>query len=343
VRTRVCAFLLALAVSAAPALGAVATTKYALTNSGWTDLGAGPLLLGFNGTGVFAIGDTTPTLVDEGFGIRAARSFPVKTTSHVWARATPGAFSVSAYAAPITGGGSTGCTQATSYLARATGEVTHAADLTTLICGLVTDGVWSKLDALYVFAQQTRPDAQLNLISATYNLPTTAATWTAYQGMFVGGGQINTGFNIATAPSPHIVQNSGNIMVWAYNTPSDGSGEELGSGSTLGDTELVGNDGTNNFYCYIAVGSGPNSYAVVAPTGLIGCDRTGAAHTDFYFHGANFASTSSISQAPNSNNLLIGPTSTILSEASWGSSLGAAGNLALYNRLRAYMTAVGVP
>jgi hypothetical protein len=104
VRTRVCAFLLALAVSTAPTLGAVATTKYSLTNSGWTDLGAGPLLLGFNGTGVFAVSDTTPSLNSEGFGIRAGRSFPVKTTSHVWATA-PSASSVNAYAAPINGGG----------------------------------------------------------------------------------------------------------------------------------------------------------------------------------------------------------------------------------------------
>ena len=54
------------------------------------------------------------------------------------------------------GSGATGCSQATAYLARATGEVTHAADLTTLICGLVTDGVWSKLDALYVLGAAER-------------------------------------------------------------------------------------------------------------------------------------------------------------------------------------------
>ena len=60
------------------------TTKYTFTNASWTDLGAGPLLLGFNGVGVFAVSDTTPLLGAEGFGIRAGRSSPLKTTSHVW-------------------------------------------------------------------------------------------------------------------------------------------------------------------------------------------------------------------------------------------------------------------
>ena len=103
---RVCALFVSMLLLATPAWAAV-TTKFSLTNSGWTDLGAGPLLLSFQGPGVFAIGDTTPTLVNEGFGIRAGRSFPVKTTSHVWAAAT-GAFNAAAYAAPISGGGTGG-------------------------------------------------------------------------------------------------------------------------------------------------------------------------------------------------------------------------------------------
>ena len=65
-----------------------------------------------------------------------------------------------------------GCSQATAYLARATGETTHAADLTTMICGLVTDGVWNNLDTLYVLAQQTETDAKLNLIGTSYSLST---------------------------------------------------------------------------------------------------------------------------------------------------------------------------
>ena len=58
-----------------------------------------------------------------------------------------------------------GCSQATAYLARATGETAHASDLTTLICGLVADGVWSEVGCA-VRAGAAEPDgcADLNLV-----------------------------------------------------------------------------------------------------------------------------------------------------------------------------------
>jgi hypothetical protein len=76
---------------------ATTTTKFSLTNSGWTDLGAGPLLLGFTGAGVFAIGDVTPVIpISEGFTVVRGEAFRVETSSHVWAMAS-GASGVTAY------------------------------------------------------------------------------------------------------------------------------------------------------------------------------------------------------------------------------------------------------
>ena len=83
---------------AAPAL-AVATAKFTLTNTAWTDLGAGPLLLNFKGSGVFAVADTTPSIpLSEGFTMLSGESFYVSTTSHVWGMAQ-GNPSVTAYVA----------------------------------------------------------------------------------------------------------------------------------------------------------------------------------------------------------------------------------------------------
>lgn len=76
---------------------AVVTTKFVLNNTSWTDLGAGPMLLGFSGGGVYAIGDTTPTIPkSEGFTIPSGESFKVDTTSHVWGMAKD-VFGVNAY------------------------------------------------------------------------------------------------------------------------------------------------------------------------------------------------------------------------------------------------------
>src|SRR5229473_5562637 len=59
-----------------------------------------------------------------------------------------------------------GCSQATTFLARTSGlSGTETTAYTNLICGLVTDGVYPSLDALYIFATNTTTTANLNLIS----------------------------------------------------------------------------------------------------------------------------------------------------------------------------------
>ena len=62
--------------------------------------------------------------------------------------------------------------EALAYLARTVGgnEGGNGANIATLIDGLVSDGVWAKLDALYVLAQQNETDALLNLIRTSYSL-----------------------------------------------------------------------------------------------------------------------------------------------------------------------------
>ena len=89
----------ALALLASPA-SAVTTTKFVLANAGWTDLGTGPLLLGFAGSGVYAISDTTPSFKGEGFTMISGDSVSLNTASHVWAM-SPSSSGVSAYVAPI--------------------------------------------------------------------------------------------------------------------------------------------------------------------------------------------------------------------------------------------------
>lgn len=91
-------FLAALfALSLTAAAMAASTTKFVLTNSAWTDLGAGPMLLGFTGGGVYAIGDTTPAIPkSEGFSIPSGESFYISSTSHVWGMSRD-MFNVNAY------------------------------------------------------------------------------------------------------------------------------------------------------------------------------------------------------------------------------------------------------
>jgi hypothetical protein len=359
--------LFALLVSATPAF-AVATTKYALTNSGWTDLGAGPMLLSFQGSGVFAVGDTTPTLVNEGFGIRAGRSFPIKTTSHVWAKA-PGAFSVNAYVAPISagGGGPLSCAQATTHLARTVGnnEGGNAVNISNLICGLVVDGVidgdlspivsgkpagktlpgcGSHLDTLYVYAQQNGIDAMLNICGTNYtggNAGTVA--FTSYVGLngYNLGGITYSNFNPTTATSPHFTLNNGSFGVWAYDAFSDPK-PQMGNGNTY----LY--DNAPNFYPRVN-DSNPANVTTTITKGLFVAERRDAANVYGYQNGVSSAAMAAASTGVTNDMFYIGGingvayTAQTLSEVHIGGALGDTLNLALYNRLRTYMTAVGVP
>ena len=78
-----------------------------------------------------------------------------------------------------------GCAEATTFLARTSGlSGTETSAYTTMICGMVTDGVWTKLDAFYIFATNTTTTANHNLISTSFGLTQVvgALTFTADRG-----------------------------------------------------------------------------------------------------------------------------------------------------------------
>ena len=85
-----------------------------------------------------------------------------------------GAILIDATGAVVIGTGTapTNSPQALAYLARTVGgnEGGNGANIAALIDGLVSDGVWAKLDALYVLAQQNQSDALLNLVGTSYSL-----------------------------------------------------------------------------------------------------------------------------------------------------------------------------
>ena len=243
--------------------------------------------------------------------------------------------------------------EALAYLARTVGgnEGGNGANIATLIDGLVSDGVWAKLDALYVLAQQNETDAQLNLIGTSYSLTINAIlerdiSFTQYVGFsgFDNGLFINTHFNPTTATSPLYVQNSASLGVWSYANANT-AGVDIGVDAAAANI-LVSY--SNTFYARL------NGSAGGIPTpgtkGFYAGDRSSSANVVQYWNGASQGAQSSASAAVLNNFFIIGnatggafPTTNTLSAAFIGASLGAAGQLALYNRLRTYMTAVGVP
>ena len=126
--------------------------------------------------------------------------------------------------APAGGGFTPSCSQSSAFLARATG-ITLTADKTnydTLICGMVTDGTFAKMDALYIFAAPDQTTALLNLVQNSFSGTTSGTVnFSAHVG-FTGDAstfKVNTGFTPSTATSPNFTLNSASFGL--YNLTSN--------------------------------------------------------------------------------------------------------------------------
>lgn len=263
---------------------------------------------------------------------------------------------------PAIGGGGGDAAETTAFLARAdaitTVGATERAAYKALINGLVTDGVFAKLDALYIFATDTSAHARLNLVQNAYNCTSAGApTFTAdlgYTGTGFNVDNIDTNFNPSTATTPKYTQNDAHYSIW-----SNTAGQEQ--------IELYGNDGTltHIFPNY----GGPGTYMRIndsSASGLISstpdgsgfylASRTSSSNRDGYWGtglppintlgNANSATSGAVTNGNLTIFFIAGqsfPSVKQITMASIGGALNStdAGNF--YSRLRTYMTAVGVP
>ena len=254
--------------------------------------------------------------------------------------APPSGFSAWDSAAP------THSPQALAYLARTVGgdEGGNGANIATLIDGLVSDGVWAKLDALYVLAQQNQSDALLNLAGTSYSLTgSDISTFAAYKGVGPFTAGLSSGFDPQVAPSPKYILNSANAGAWIYTQGPGGLTASLG---LIVNQMTLFDDLNDAVYFYI--NSVEPTYSPHSGPGLYANDLNGST-ASIFFDGVNKVSLTGV-PALSSGSFTVGatsggsyPSAAVISVAFIGGSLGAAGQLALYNRLRTYMTAIGVP
>ena len=190
--------------------------------------------------------------------------------------------------------------QALAYLARTVGgdEGGNGANIATLIDGLVSDGVWAKLDALYVLAQQNATDALLNLVGTSYTATNVnGSTFTVYKGYaFLGGQYLDTGFNAATATSPNFTQNSASFGAWSYATVSEMI-PIMGNGGSGAACNIYTSYGGTAFYTRvndILAGSVPTPGA----QGLFVGDRSSSTNVVPYWNGVSQGPVTSTSGVP---------------------------------------------
>jgi hypothetical protein len=251
------------------------------------------------------------------------------------------------------------------FIARTSGlDSTHTTAYTDLIDGLIADGVWSKLDVLYIFATSSTGNALLNLISTSFTgtshgSPSFAAD-RGYTGVDASSTvYIDSGFNPTTASSPHFVTNSCHVSAWCVTAVTAGSaaaGVLIGAGAGAGNqTALFARYNDGKAYFRINDGTASAGITNASSIGHWIADRTGSSASVAYKNGASFGTPNAASGTLQNNTINVltynnsgsGLASTgtggQLAMASIGSGLTATDASNFYSRLRTYMTAVGVP
>jgi hypothetical protein len=188
-------------------------------------------------------------------------------------------------AARAAGAAPVGCSQAATFLARTSGlSGTETAAYTTMICGMVSDGTWSLLDALYIFATNNTTTANLNLVSASFGITQVGTVTFADTGYTGDGstGALNTGF--VPASGINYLQNSASIGVYILTSRTGTSGNvtEIGSNNGNGSVSSIGN--VLSFPLY-GVNDGTNGYSISTTRGSFIATRLTSSTSSMYLNG----------------------------------------------------------
>jgi len=255
---------------------------------------------------------------------------------------------------PVTGitFGAATSAEVTQFLARSSGlDGTHTAAYTALIDGLVADGVWSKLDALYIFATQNTTNARLNVKSASYTASVTGTvTFTAdrgYTNPASGTDYVNTNFNASTAGGNY-TQNAAHFMSWQVADLGN-MGVVLGADGATRMYQAPNFGGGGSTLSRINTTTGGASGTVANGAGMALSNRSSSSTVETYRNAVQLATGSDASAALNNSTFsvpsvfLTDSNLTVMAGCSMGGSLTSGQVTSFYNRLRTYMTAVGVP
>jgi hypothetical protein len=249
----------------------------------------------------------------------------------------------------------------TNFIARTTGLTTpYLNAYKALLDGLTTDGIFNVdgssdyLDILYIFATKDNATARLNLVENAFNASVGSdPTFTADSDYFADDSDdtLTMGYNPSTAGG-NFTQNSAHIAVWNLtNSTSDrtiaGNGQ-----SSAGLTHFyIKHTSDNNLYTRINDNGFAGGVAIGDCRGFLMGNRSSSTAIEHYQNGAALGGgvTQASASPLNADIILLGgnedSSDTVhhIAAFSLGASMNATMQLNYYNRLRTYMTAVGVP
>jgi len=249
------------------------------------------------------------------------------------------------------------CSQATSFLARTSGlDRVHIDGYSNFICGLVVDGVFAKLDVLYMFATQNAPTSLLNLVSASFNGTASGSPpWVQNKG-YTGNDAatptrfIDTGY-IPSSSGGHYAQDSAHLSVWSLTNTQDSSGGDAIGTANVGFTRLRPRLNDDNFY--VDINNSAFNFTVFANTDSTGhylgnrtvsTTMTGYKNASLAITAADTSAAQNFSLyvlATNDSGNAINGSGKQIAMASIGGGLTQTDITNLCHRTNIYLTAVG--
>lgn len=252
--------------------------------------------------------------------------------------------------------------QTTAFLARTSGlSGTETAAYKALINGLVSDGTFSLLDALYIFATNTTTTANLNLISTSFGITTTAApTFTADQG-YTGNGTtqfLNTNFTPGPSTGHQYTVNAASLGVYirgGRTTPNNALTAIGTETSNVGFSLISPLEAASLVQVDINGASFPNvSLPSSTANGFVSAVRTSSSALAVYKNasatalGTPASSGTVLSTQPiyilayNANGSAANFDTDQISAAYIGGLVTGAQHVLLSNRINTYMTTLGI-
>lgn len=226
-------------------------------------------------------------------------------------------------------------------------DAARKALINDLIAGLIADGVWARLDCLFLLASHTSQAGLLNAINpAQAATAVSSPTFTTDRGFSTDGAAsyVDTGFNPATA-NGLFSQNLAYFGIWVNSEQQGGNAGWFDGtdGVTIGPRNVTDT----------IVGRINQATTISAPApdtsskGWTSVQRLNAASERIFRNSVAVNAGTTASTALNSNDLYLGRSSaTAFSAGTFaacaiGNLNSIALNSALYARLNTYLTAIG--
>jgi len=224
-------------------------------------------------------------------------------------------------------------------------STTRRTAVRTLIAGLMRDGVWGKLDRLWLFAAENQKSALVDLVAGASASRTGTLTFTTDRGFTGDGstGYINSNYDIGALAS----QNDCSIHGWSLTAAQAASTMLVGTNNLLKFT--IQPRFTDDKVYYRESDTNSAAAANTDGSGMYTASRTGATTSTIYRNGSSIGSDAGSSGSPSSAGNL---TAFFGSSTYWngqsamlacGKGMTSTEASNFYTRLRTYMTTVGVP